>query len=50
MWQGIRLGRLGKAVVPHLCADKLGRTTVEQDIPHNPGFQSRKLKLQNLWL
>ena len=33
---------------PHLCADKPGGTTGEQDRPCNPGFRSRELKLQNL--
>ena len=35
-------------VVPHLCADKLGRTTREIDRSHNPGFQHREIKPQNL--
>ena len=37
-------------VVPHLCVDKLGGTTGGQDRPHNPGFQCRETKPQNLWL
>ena len=34
--------------VPHLCADKLGGTTGEQDKdrPRNPGFQYREIKPQ----
>ena len=33
----------------HICADKPGRTTGEWDRPHNPGFQRREIKPQNLW-
>ena len=33
-----------------MCVDKLERTTGEQDRPCNPGFQCRKIKLQNLRL
>ena len=36
--------------VPHSCANKWGGTTREQDRPHNPGFQYREIKPQNLWL
>ena len=36
--------------VPHLRVDKSGGTTGEQDRPHNPGFQHREIKPQNLWL
>ena len=50
--------RLGQAkrwwlvdwVVPHLCADKLGETTGEQNRLHNPGFQYGEMKPQNFWL
>ena len=34
--------------VLHLCAEKLGGTTGEQHRPHNPGFQCRGIKPQNL--
>ena len=37
-------------VVPHLHADKLGRTTWEGDRPSNQGFQHGKRKPQNFWL
>ena len=36
--------------VPHSLVDKLGGTTGERDRPHNPGFQNREIKPQNLWL
>ena len=36
--------------VPHLCIDKPGGTTGEPDRLHNPGFQCREIKPQNLWL
>ena len=36
--------------VTHLCADKQGGITREQDRLCNPGFQPRELKTQNLWL
>ena len=36
--------------VPHLHVDKPVGTTGEQDRLHNPGFQSREIKPQNLWL
>ena len=39
---------LDPQAVPHLHADKLGETTGEQDRPHNPGFQPRDIKPQNL--
>ena len=41
-------GQLEDWVVPHLHADKPGGTTGEQDRTHNPGFQRREIKLQNL--
>ena len=55
-WPGKAVaGGLGKArrwladqEAPHLHADKLGGTTGEQDRPHNPGFQFREIKPQNL--
>ena len=37
-------------MVPHLCADKPGGTTGEQDRPCNPGLQSGEIKPQNLRL
>ena len=37
-------------VVPHLRADKSGGATGEQDRWHNPEFQHRETKPQNLWL
>ena len=39
---------LANPVVPHLRANKLGRTTGEQDRPRYPGFQCREIKPQNL--
>ena len=39
--------RLAEPAVPHLCADKPGGTTGEQDRPHNPGSQ-RGNKASNL--
>ena len=42
--------RLANQVVPYLCADKPGRTTEGRDKPHNPGFQHKEIKPQNLWL
>ena len=36
--------------VPHLCVDKLGGTTGEQNRPCNPGFHHGEIKPQNLWL
>ena len=41
----------GKAVAggrggPHLCGDKPGGTTGEQDRPHNPGLQLGEIKPQ----
>ena len=42
--------RLVERVVPHLRADKLRRTTGEQDKQCNPGFQCGEIKPQNLWL
>ena len=41
---------LADQVVPHLCEDKPGGTTEEQDLPHNPGFKCWKRKPQNLQL
>ena len=41
-------GQLVEGVVAHLHADKLGGTTREQDRSHNPGFQCREIKPQNL--
>ena len=41
---------LAERVVPHLCVDKWGGTTGEQDRLHNPGLQCREIKPQNLWL
>ena len=41
---------LAECAVPHLCADKSGGTTGKQDRLHNPGFQHREIKPQNLWL
>ena len=38
----------GRAVVPHLHADKLGGTTRGQDRLRNPGFQCGEIKPQNL--
>ena len=35
-------------VVPHLCADKPGGTTEEQDRLGNPGFHYREIKPPNL--
>ena len=36
--------------VPHLRVDKSGGTTGEQERLHNPGFQRREIKPQNLRL
>ena len=40
--------RLVEQAVPHLHADKLGGITGDRDSPHNPVFQSREVKPQNL--
>ena len=48
-WTHGKVAAEGQAV-PHSCADKLGGTTGELDRPHNPGFWSRDIKPQNLWL
>ena len=42
--------QLVERAVPHLCSDKLGVTTGEQDRLRNPGFQHRGIKPQNLSL
>ena len=42
--------QLAERVVPHLFMDKPGGKTGERDRPHNPGFQRREIKPQNLWL
>ena len=47
-WQARK--QLVDHTVPHLCGDKPGGTTGEQDGPYNPGFQRREIKPQNLWL
>ena len=39
---------VGRPGVPHLCADKLGGTTGEQDRPQNAEFRGREIKPQNL--
>ena len=36
--------------VPYLHADKPGGATGEQDRQHNPSFQHREIKPQNLWV
>ena len=36
-------------ILPHLHAEKPGRTTVAQDRPQKSGFQHREIKPQNLW-
>ena len=41
---------LQEQAVPHLCAEKQGGTTGEQDRLRNPGFQCGEIKPQNLWL
>ena len=50
--QGSRLGwakwQLVDWAVPHFRADKQGGTTGARDRPHNPGFQCREIKPQNL--
>ena len=40
--------QLADQVDPHLCAEKLGGTTGEQDRVHNPGLQHQEIKPQNL--
>ena len=42
--------RLVEWAVPHLCADKLGGTTGEQDRLSNPGLQCREIEPRNLRL
>ena len=49
-WLGWARRQLADWVVPHLCADKLGRTSREQDRPRNPRFQCGEIIHQNLWL
>ena len=53
--KAVAAGGLGQArwwledqAVPHLCADKLGGTTGEQNRSHNPGFQCEEIKPQNI--
>ena len=40
--------QLADLAVPHLCTDKLGGITREQDRPGNPEFQCGEIKPQNL--
>ena len=50
-WRGLMARHwLEDQVVPYSCTDKLGGKTGERDRPHNPGFQHREIKPQNLWL
>ena len=51
---GWRMGQarwlLGDQMDPNSCTDKPGGTIGEQERLHNPGFQQREIKHQNLWL